>query len=149
MSQHPAQPPQPAGKDRGALQAADGRSVGEVMGDIAGDVSKLMRQEIALAKAEAQQSVTKVGKGVGMFVGAAIAGLLLLVFLSVSAWWGLGQFIGNQWSALIVALIWAVIAGVLALAGRAELQRIRGLSGTTETLSKIPNAVKGHEEDNR
>lgn len=134
---------------RSALEAEDGRSIGEVLGDVTGNLSTLMQQELALAKAEIRQSGTQAGKGVGLFAGAAVGGLLFLVFLSVSAWWGLGQFIGNQWSALIVAGVWAVIAAVLALMGKKELERIRGLQRTTETLSKVPNAVKGHEEENR
>ncbi|MBA8795045.1 tetrahydromethanopterin S-methyltransferase subunit G [Friedmanniella endophytica] len=143
--------------DHGAVTSplADGpepgrqRSIGELLGDVSQDLSRLMRQEVDLAKAEARQSAGRAGKGVGLFAGAAIAGVLLLVFVSVSAWWGLGQFIGNQWSALIVALVWAVVALALALAGRSELRRIRGLPDTTDTLSKIPNAVKGQEEVNR
>jgi hypothetical protein len=108
-----------------------------------------MRQEVALAKAELRESGTRAGKGVGMFAGAAVAGLLFLVFLSVSAWWGLGQFIENQWSALVVAVIWLIVAGVLALVGKKEIDRIRGLPDTTDTLSKVPNALKGQEEANR
>lgn len=134
---------------RSALEAEDGRSIGEVLGDVTGNLSTLLQQELALAKAELRQSGTQAGKGVGLFAGAAVGGLLFLVFLSVSAWWGLGQFIGNQWSALIVAGVWAVIAAVLALMGKKELERIRGLQRTTETLSKVPNAVTGHEEENR
>ena len=125
------------------------RSLGQVLGDVSSDLSTLVRQELALAKAEVSQSATNAGKGVGMFVGAAIAGLLILVFVSVSAWWGLGQFIGNQWSALIVAAVWAVVAGVLALAGKKELARVKGLPQTADTVGKIPNALKGQEERNR
>ena len=84
-----------------------------------------------------------------MFAGAAVAGILFLVFLSVSAWWGLGQFIENQWSALVVAVIWAIVAGILAMVGKKELERIRGIPQTTDTLGKIPNALKGQEEENR
>ncbi len=75
--------------------------------------------------------------------------MLFLVFLSVSAWWGLGQFIENQWSALVVAAVWVIVAVVLALAGKKELERIRGLPQTADTLGKVPNALKGHEEENR
>ena len=75
--------------------------------------------------------------------------MLLLVFVSVSAWWGLGQFIGNQWSALVVALVWLIVAVVLALAGKKELARIKGLPQTADTVGKIPNALKGQEERNR
>ena len=125
------------------------RSLGQVLGDVSQDLSTLVQQELALAKAEVTQSATRAGKGVGMFAGAAVAGLLLLVFISVSIMWGLGQFIGNQWSALIVAVIWLIVAGVLAFAGKKEFDRIRGLPQTVDTLGKIPNALKGQEEQNR
>lgn len=134
---------------RGPLDAQDGRSIGSVLGDITANISTLLQQELALAKAELRQSGTRAGKGVGLFVGAGVAGLLLLVFLSVSAWWGLGQYIENQWSALVVAAVWAVIALILFSVGKAELKRIQGLPNTTDTLSKVPNALKGHEEENR
>ena len=134
---------------RSLLESDDGRSIGAMLSDVTANVSTLMQQELALAKAEARQSATRAGKGVGLFAGAGVAALLFLVFLSVSAWWGLGQFIGNEWSGLIVAVIWAVVAAVLVAVGKKELDRIRGLRRTSETLSKIPNAVKGHEEENR
>lgn len=140
----PGDPPQ-----RGALEAEDGRSLGEVMGDLTSNVSTLLQQEVALAKAEATQAGKRAGKGIGLFAGAAVAGLLFLVFLSVSAWWGLGQFMGNEWSALVVAAVWVIIAIVLALAGKKELERIRGLPQTADTLGKVPNALKGQEELNR
>ena len=132
-----------------AMHADDGRSIGSVLSDITANISTLLRQEVALAKAELNQSANRAGKGIGLFAGAAIAGVLLLVFVSVSAWWGLGLHIGNEWSALVVAAVWAVIALILFLAGRAELKRVRGLPATTETLSKVPPALKGHEEENR
>jgi len=134
---------------RSALEAEDGRSIGDLLSDVSSNISTLLQQEIALAKAEARQTGTRAGKGVGMFAGAAVGGLLFLVFLSVSAWWGLGQFIGWEWSGLVVALVWAIVAGVLAMMGKKEFERIRGLEKTTETLTKIPNAVRGHEEENR
>jgi hypothetical protein len=134
---------------RSPLQADDGRSIGLVLADITANISTLLRQEVALAKAELNQSANRAGKGIGLFAGAAIAGVLLLVFVSVSAWWGLGLHIGNEWSALVVAAVWAVIALILFSVGKRELQRVRGLPDTTETLSKVPNALKGHEEENR
>jgi hypothetical protein len=131
------------------MESEDGRSIGQILGDVSRDVSTLMRQEVALAKAEARQSATRAGKGVGMFVGAGVAGMLFLVFLSVCVWWALGGLIGRGWSALIVAVIWAIIAVILVAAGRAEMKRIRGLPQTAETMGKVPNALKGQEEENR
>jgi len=141
---------------RAAMESEDGRSIGQILGDVTRDVSTLMRQEVALAKAEARQSATQAGKGIGMLVGAGVAGTLCLVFISLSAAVGLGQFIGEgsqpsgvQWGALIVAVVWAIIAAILLSVGRSELKRIRGLPATTDTLGKVPNALKGQEEENR
>src|SRR6188768_3798924 len=122
---------------RSPLAAGDGRSIGAVLADITANISTLLRQEVALAKAEVRQSGSQAGKGIGLLVGAAVAGLLLLVFVSVSAWWGLGLYIGNEWSALVVATVWAIIALILFLVGKKELERIRGLRNTTETLGKV------------
>ena len=134
---------------QGALETADGRSIGEVLGDVTRNISTLLQQEVALAKAEATQAGTRAGKGIGMFAGAAVAGLLFLVFLSLSAMWGLGGYIGQEWSSLIVALVWVIVAVILGLAGKKEFERIRGLPQTTDTVGKIPNALKGQEELNR
>jgi Putative Actinobacterial Holin-X, holin superfamily III len=141
---------------RGAVESEDGRSIGQILGDVSRDVSTLMRQEVALAKAEARQSGQRAAKGIGLLVGAGVAGILFLVFISLSAAIGLGQFIGEgsqpsgvQWGALIVAIVWAIVAAILLSLGRAEMKRIRGLPQTTETMSKVPNALKGQEEENR
>jgi len=141
---------------RAAMESEDGRSIGQILGDVSRDVSTLMRQEVALAKAELRQSGTRAGKGIGMYAGAGVAGVLFLVFISLSAAVGLGQFIGEgaqpsgvQWGALIVGIVWAIVAAILASLGRAEMKRISGLPQTTETLGKVPNALKGQEEENR
>ena len=115
---------------RAAMESEDGRSIGQILGDVSRDVSTLMRQEVALAKAEARQSAAQAGKGIGMLVGAGVAGILCLVFISLSAAVGLGQFIGEgaqpsgvQWGALIVAIVWAIIAAILLTVGRSEMKR--------------------------
>ncbi len=125
------------------------RSLGELISGITADLSTLMQQEVALAKAEATQSAKKAGKGVGMFGGAGFAGYFVLLFLSIALWWGLGDAIGHAWSALVVAVLWGIVGAILFLQGRKELATMRGLDRTTETLGKIPNAVKGNEEENR
>ncbi len=137
-----------ADRPRGVLESADGRSVGELLSDVSGNLSTLLQQELALAKAEVRQSGVRAAKGAGMLAGAALAAVLMLVFVSVSAWWALGLLIGNGWSALVVAGVWLIIALVLALAGKREFERIRGLEQTADTLGKVPNALKGHEEEN-
>ena len=124
-------------------------TLGERLGDVTRDLSLLMRQEVALAKAEASQSASRAGKGIGMLAGAALAGYFVLLFLSLALWVVLGDAIGYGWSALIVAVLWGIVAAVLASIGKKELNRVRGVPATTETLGKIPNALKGQEERNQ
>jgi hypothetical protein len=127
----------------------DTRSLGEIVSGITADLTTLMRQEIELAKAEATQSAKRAGKGAGMFGGAGFAGYFVLLFLSISLWWGLGDWMGHAWSALVVAVIWGIVAAVLAARGKKEMAAVRGMPRTAETVKKIPNAVKGNEEENR
>jgi hypothetical protein len=124
-------------------------SLGELFGEISTDLSELVRQELALAKAEATQTATRAGKGVGMLVGAALSGYFVLLFLSVAGWWGLGNAIGHSWSALVVVLIWAIIAAVLAMLGRNFLAAVKGLPRTTDTVKRIPDALTPRPEETR
>ena len=128
--------------------AEENRSIGGLLSEVSKDLSELVRQEISLAKAEATQSATRAGKGAGLLGGAGVAGHFVLLFVSIGAWWALGGSTGRGWSALIVAAVWAVICAVLALIGRQQLKSVRGFDRTTETVKKIPPAVKGHEEEN-
>ena len=121
-------------------------SVGQLLCEISGDLSTLMRQEVELAKSEIRQSATRAGKGSGMLAGAAVGGHMVLLFLSIALWWGLGNAIGRGWSALVVAVIWAIIAAILALMGKSQLKSVQGLPKTTDTAKKIPDALKGNED---
>ena len=129
-----------------ASSQAERPSLGELLTDIGDDVSTLLRQEVELAKAEIKQSASSAGKGAGMLAGAGVGAHMVLLFLSIAAWWGIGDSIGHGWSALVVAAIWAVIAAVLALTGKKELKTVSGVPKTTETAKKIPRAAAGHEE---
>ncbi|HEU0102893.1 MAG TPA: phage holin family protein [Mycobacteriales bacterium] len=130
-------------------EPAERPSIGELFSSVSADISLLMRQEVALAKAEAKESASKAGKGAGMLAGAGVAGHFLLLFLSIALWWGLGNAIGRGWSALVVALLWGIVAAVLAAMGKKQLAQTKGIPQTADTVKKIPNAIKGQEENNR
>jgi hypothetical protein len=121
-------------------------SVGELLSDVTQDLSTLLRQEVDLAKAEIRQSATRAGKGAGLLAGAGVSGHMVVLFLSVAAWWGIGDSTGHGWSALIVAAVWLIIAAVLAMTGRKEIKSVSGLPQTAESVKKIPSAVTGNEE---
>ena len=136
------------------LYAEDPRSFGEIANDLLSNASTLVRQEVELAKAEATQAAGRAGKGAGMFGGAGVAGFLALLFASIAAWWALGLWLdtmiapGFVWSALIIAVVYGIVALVLANSGKSEFQRIKGLPKTADTVSKLPNALTGNEEKN-
>ncbi|MCC9205297.1 phage holin family protein [Arthrobacter sp. zg-Y769] len=130
-----------------AQAKAESTSLGDLLGQVTQDMSTLMRQEVELAKVELKQSATRAGKGGGMFAGAAVAGYFVLLFLSVALWYALGTTaIGFGWSAVIVAVIWAIVAAVLASRGRKEMKKIKGMPQTSETLQEIPQTMKPSEE---
>lgn len=132
-----------------AHEKAENLPLGELLGDLTRDVSTLMRQEVELAKVELKESATKAGKGAGLLGGAAYAGHITVLFLSIALWWALGQLVGLGWSAVIVAVIWGIVAAVPAVKGRKELNTIKGMPRTAETVKEIPPALKPNTEETR
>jgi hypothetical protein len=110
-----------AGEPEAKARAA-ATSPGQLASEVAKDMSSLVRQEVALAKAELQQEAKTAGTAVGAFGGAGFAGYFVLVFLSLAGMYGLDSFMPIGWAALIVAGVWLVIAAVLALVGRSKLK---------------------------
>src|ERR1700712_2537066 len=133
--------------DTPSEQKAATTSLGDLIGEVTRDLSTLMRQELELAKAELKQSATRAGKGAGMFGGAGYAGLMAILFLSIAAWWGLGYLVGNAWSAVIVAVVWAIIGLILFLVGRREMKAIKGVPQTMSTVKEIPETFKRNEQN--
>lgn len=103
---------------------------------LAQDSSQLVRQEIALAKAELRQSVGQTVNGVTKIgIAAALAGvggLVLTAFLVLL----LGELLDSYWvAALIVGVLFTVVGAVLALAGIRRLKQVEfAPQETIETL---------------
>jgi uncharacterized membrane protein YqjE len=113
------------------------QSLGDIVGKLASDFSRLMRAEIALAKAEAKEEVKDAGKGVGMLAGAGYAGHLLVLFLSLALMFLLDVWMPIGWAALIVAVLWGIVAFVLQSSGRKNLKRATPpMQETVETLKE-------------
>ena len=118
-------------------------SPGQLASEVAKDLSTLVRQEIALAKAELQQEAKTAGQAAGALGGAGFAGYFMLVFLSLAAMWALDELMPIGWAALIVALAWAVIAAVLAVVGRSRLKKFNPKpERTIETVKEDVQWVK-------
>jgi hypothetical protein len=121
----------------GDTSSSPTRSVGEIVGDISKDMTTLIRQEMDLATSEMKREVTKLGKGAGMFGGAGAAGYLMLIFLSLALTHLLDNWIPVELAAFIVALLWGLVAGALALKGRQEIKNANPeLPVTQQTLKE-------------
>jgi uncharacterized membrane protein YqjE len=122
--------------DPSVVHPADDRSVGAIVSDVAKDLSTLIHQEMDLAKTELKQEATRAGKGAGMLGGAGIAGYLALFFLSLAFTYLLDNWMPVELAALITTLIWAVVAGVLAMSGKKELKNTNPQLPTTQRTLK-------------
>jgi len=125
-----------------AEERAATSSLGDLIGEVSRDVSTLMRQEVALAKAELRESAAKAGKGAGMLGGAGFAGYMVLLFLSLALAWGLSNVMDLGWAGLIVAVIWGIIGAVLFVIGKKDLKGVRGMPETAETVKEFPATFK-------
>jgi hypothetical protein len=128
-------------------QRAATASLGELVGEVTRDISTLMRQELALAKAELKESATTAAKGAGMLGAAGYAASMAILFLSIALWAALAELVGSGWSAVIVAVLWAVIAAVMYAVGRNRMKEVKGAPQTVETLQEIPETFKRNEEN--
>jgi len=118
-------------------------SLGEIISDISDGLSQLFRKEVELAKAEIRVEATKAGKAAGMFGGAGLAGWLTAIMLSFALTFGLGNVMDLGWAALIVAVLWAVIAAVLFLVARGKAKDVSPMPRqTVETLKEDAKWLK-------
>jgi hypothetical protein len=112
-------------------------SLGQLVGEIGEDLSKLVRQELQLAKAELREEAGKAGKAAGLLGGAGFAGYMVALLLTLAVVFGLGNVMDLGWAALIVAVIWAVVGAVLYTTGRARLREVQPKpERTVETLKE-------------
>jgi len=99
------------------------QSTGELVTQLSEQVSTLVRDELALAKAEMTEKGKRAGTGVGLLGGGGVlvlygvGGLLATAVLALDLVW-------PAWlAALVVTVVVFAVAGVLALVGRGEVKR--------------------------
>jgi uncharacterized membrane protein YqjE len=107
----------------GPARPVTDQSISELVQRASEQISTLVREEIALAKAELTEKGKHAGIGVGLFggggvlalygVGALIATLIIVLSLWMPLWL----------AALIVTVVLFLVAGVLALLGKKQLTK--------------------------
>ena len=118
------------------------KSLGELFGELTGDLGHLFRQEVQLAKTEARDEIKQAGKGAGMLAGAGLSAWLALVMLSLTLAWLLDKGLDRAVSFLLVGLLWVVVAAVLATIGKRQMSAAKPLPETVQTLKEDAQWVK-------
>jgi uncharacterized membrane protein YqjE len=98
------------------------RPTSELLRQLSDQTTTLVRQEIELAKLELQEKGKKAGAGAGMFGGAGVLGLYAVGALTATIILALATFLPGWLAALIVTVVYAAIAGILALRGKAKVK---------------------------
>jgi len=98
------------------------RPASELLKQLSDQTTSLVRQEIELAKLELREKGRQAGIGAGMFGGAGLFGLYAVGALTATIILALATFLPGWVAALIVTVVYAAIAGVLALRGRSRVK---------------------------
>lgn len=123
---------------------ASDRSTQELVKQLADQTTALVRQEVELAKAELSEKGKRAGIGAGMFGGAGVAGLYAVGALTAAIILALATALDGWLAALIVAVVYGAIAGVLALQGRRKVRQATPATPerTVETVKDDVEVVK-------
>jgi uncharacterized membrane protein YqjE len=99
------------------------RSLGELLKQLSQETTQLVHQELELAKAELQQKGKQAGAGAGMFGGAGALGLAALGALTACFILALNAVMPAWLAALLVAVVYGIVAFVLVKQGQARVKR--------------------------
>ena len=99
------------------------RSLADLARQLSLQTTELGRVEVELAKAELAEKGKRAGIGAGMFGGAGVVGLYAVGALTAALILALATAVDGWLAALIVGVVYAGLAGALALMGRGKVQQ--------------------------
>jgi uncharacterized membrane protein YqjE len=117
------------------------RSLGELLKQLSEQTTRLVHQELELAKAELTQKGKRAGMGAGMFGGAGALGLAALGALTACFILALDAVMAAWLAALIVAVVYGIIALVLVKRGQARI-KAAGPPVPTQTIETVKEDVE-------
>src|SRR3954463_71000 len=97
--------------------------VGDLVRQLSDQTTELVRKEVELAKAELAEKGKGAGVGAGMFGGAGLFGFFAFAGLTATFILALSEAVAPWLAALVVTVVYAVIAGALALQGKSKVQQ--------------------------
>ncbi|WP_287815953.1 phage holin family protein [Pseudomonas sp.] len=95
-------------------------TIGALLRQLSREIPELFSKEVALAKAELQQSLTTLKAGVAAVAGGAIVLLAGLIILLLSVVYGLSTIMAPWAAALIVGLVTLIIGFIMLQAGKKQ-----------------------------
>ena len=113
-------------------------SMGTLVRGVLEDVRDLFREEVALARVELRQELSRASSAATGFGAAAVTGWFGAMFILTAIAIGAADLLGwPLWAGFgIVGVLLAVIAGVLFMRGRSALREVRGLPRTVATVKE-------------
>ena len=112
-------------------------SIGALLKQLSEQTSTLVKQELELARAELTEKGKQAGVGAGLLGGGGLFALYALGALTASIIALLATAMDTWIAALIVAVVYAIAAGVMALAGKNKVvEATPPTPQTTETLKE-------------
>jgi hypothetical protein len=110
------------GPDIDEPRARSGRPVAALLSDLAGETSTLVRQEIALLKAELNEKLARIGVGAGALAAGGVIAFSGWLALVAAAILGLSYVLAPWLSALIIGVIVIALGAGLALFGKSRVK---------------------------
>lgn len=120
--------------------------IGDILQTVKEEGSNLISQEVRLAKAEMTEKAKDVGIGAGMFGGAGYVANLAAIALMITMILGLAEAMDAWLAALIVTVLFAAIAGVLALMAKKKIQQA-GPPIPEQTVESVKQTVQTVKEE--
>ena len=120
------------------------KSTGSLLSDAMVQVSSLVRSEVDLARTEINENLHRAGVAIGMIVGSVVVLLVALNVLTAALVAAIAAAgLGGGWAALLVGVIYAIIAYVLLKKGTNDL-KLTSLapSRTARNVQRDANVVK-------
>jgi len=128
--------------------ADDGRSIGQLVAAATTELSALVHEEIALAKAELRQDVKRGVIGSGAAIAAGVLALFSLPVLSFAAAYGIHNLgLGLAWSFTVVGAAYLLVAAVLLLLAKVKLAKVkppRRSIASAKQSAAVLSSVKPH-----
>jgi hypothetical protein len=132
----------------GTQKPPDGRTAADLLSQLAGDLTGLVRKEAELVRTELTEKVRTGGKAVGEIAAGALLMVAALLVLLQAVVLGLSKFMDPAWAALLVGGVVAIV-GYVALRGGMRMLKPGALTPdrSARQLQKDAQLMKGRRHE--